>query len=342
MFLALSKRMIFENTLNPTDRCLLDEALDGFVPDRIIDIHGHLHAARYCASEERTGDLQTDKSFADYRRSMDMLLPGRRLEGALLFPFPMRHCDRLGLNAWMFSEIKFQDHPVTKGLALTAPGDSPEVFESWMRNGDCVGLKPYHYYADCADSLQAGIEEFAPEWMWELCHRYEGILMLHLARDGAVSDPGNQEAILRLCAKYPGCKLILPHIARSFNFRTARGLQQLTKIPNLYVDTSSITESEGMRIALDLLGPERVLFGTDYPVSSLRAHCATAGATFHWFYAEEINEPRLTWVGIESLLSLRRACEQVGLQHSDVERIFWGNAENLLRRKSSGSHASSL
>ena len=321
--------MNLETTLNDIDRDLLASAIDGFVPPNVIDIHGHVLNPHFCPAEKLAPYLP-GIDFEAYRVAMEMLFPERTLAGTLFFPFPVHHYDMEGLNGWMFSEIDRRDSPLTRGLALAAPGDGPDAFESWMKDGRCLGLKPYHYYSGRPDTLQAELEEFVPEWMWALCDRHEGILMVHLVKDGAVSDPGNREALLRLCRKYPGCRLMLPHIARAFNFRTARGLKDFVELPNVFVDTSAITEAEGMRIALDLLGPERVLYGSDYPISHLRGHCATAGATFHWFYHAE---PRMTLTGIESLLCLREAAEQLGLKKPDIERIFFGNAHALLTRE---------
>jgi len=322
-----------ERILSPSDHNLLNEAVEGFVPERLFDMHGHLHAVEFCVRDGLPPYLQRNIDLQTYRNAMELLFPGRRLEGALLFPFPIRECERVGLNSWMFSELRSQKSDGFQGLALAAPNDDPKVFERWMHEGTALGLKPYHYYSGVQDTLQAHVETFVVEWMWELCDQYEGILMIHLMRDAGVSDPGNQEALERLCEKYPRCKVILAHIARSFNFRTARGLKKLAKLPNVWVDTSSITEAEGIRIALDLLGPKRVLFGSDYPVSHLRGHCATAGATFHWFYGDEIKDSGVTLVGIDSLLSLRHACEDVGLSRTDVDDIFFGNAKSLLPRK---------
>jgi glutamate-1-semialdehyde 2,1-aminomutase len=261
---------------------------------------------------------------------MEQLLSGRELQGALLFPFPTRDCDRRALNLWMFCETGPRSGDGIRSLAIAGPDDDPSDFARWMEDGHCIGLKPYPHYARCRESFQAGIEEFAPEWMWALCERHSGVLMLHLARDAGVSDSGNRETLLRLSGKYPGCKVVLAHIARSFNYRTARGLRHFERLPNVFVDTSSITEPEGMRMAIEFLGPQRVLFGSDFPVSHLRGHCSTAGVTFHWFYADEIKKPGLTLVGIESLLSLRLACEQTGLGSAEIARIFSGNAKNLL------------
>ena len=39
----------------------------------------------------------------------------------------------------------------------------------------------------------------------------------------------------------------------------------------------------------------------------------------------------MTLVGIESLLSLRRAAEDLSLTAADIQRIFYGNAQTMLR-----------
>ena len=144
------------------------------------------------------------------------------------------------------------------------------------------------------------------------------------------SSPANRDALLRLTAQYPRCRAVLAHIARSFNWRNARGLSALRDRPNVYVDTSAVTEAEGIKIALATLGPKRVLYGTDYPESHLRGRCVTAGKSAQWIYADTMNNPAMTLVGIESLRSLREASEQLGLGAPEVGRIFSGNARELL------------
>jgi len=222
------------------------------------------------------------------------------------------------------------------GLALVAPGDDPALAAAWLESRLCRGLKPYFLYGREGDASQCGVEEYAPAWMWELCDRHDAVLTLHLVKDAAVADPANREALLRLSARYPRCRVVLAHIARSFNWRNARGLAALQDRPNIFVDTSAVTEPEGIKIALATLGPGRVLFGTDYPESHLRGRCVTAGKSAQWIYADAMNNSAMTLVGIESLRSIREASEQLGLGAAEVGRIFWGNARELLGERPVG------
>jgi predicted TIM-barrel fold metal-dependent hydrolase len=126
--------------------------------------------------------------------------------------------------------------------------------------------------------------------------------------------------------------VVLAHVGRSFNHRTVRGLTAFTDRPNIVVDTSAITEPESIKFALGTLGVDRVLYGSDYPISHFRGRCVTAGDSFQWIYADEMNNPRMTLIGIESLLSHRKAAEDLGLRRAEIERIFYGNAWRLLGR----------
>ncbi len=325
--------MKLETELNALDLALRAEAIDGFVPAKVHDIHAHvLEPSGYVPSTLGAHLQGLTISPASYRAAMELILPGRVTE-ALFFPFPSRQHDRLAVNRWMYAEIADQPESFQAGgLAIVAPTDDPRSTEEAMAAGICRGLKPYHFYVGRADTSQVALEEFAPEWMWQQCDRHGAIMMIHLMRDASVSDPVNRDSLLRLSEKYPNCQAVLAHVARSFNHRTVRGLSALAHRPNICVDTSAITESEGMRFALEVLGPGRVLYGSDYPISHLRGRCVTTGNQMLWLYAEENKAPEMTYIGIESLLSLREACRQVGLGQADVRRIFRDNAIALQAR----------
>lgn len=326
--------MKIETELNATDSVLLSEAVDGFVPDEVFDFHAHvMEPSSYAPTT--LGPHLNGRTVAplDYARGMGLILPGGRLREALLFPFPAREHERPAVNRWMFGEIeRLPDSLRAHGLAIVSPHDQPDEIAAAMAAGRCAGLKPYHFYAWPGDTSQVGVEDFAPEWMWRLCHRHGAVLMLHLMRDGAVADPGNAEALVRLSEKYPECQTVLAHVGRSFNHRTSRGLARLKDLPNIWVDMSAVTEPESMRAAIEILGPHRVLYGSDYPISHLRGRCVTVGDQFLWLYAEESKAPKMTLVGIESLRALRTACTEAGLGRADVQGIFRDNGHAVLRR----------
>jgi len=330
--------MDFANELLPIDRELADAKLRDFVPSEVFDIHAHPFnpavlapgALPYLANQSILGSAQHRAALARY-----IFAP--TIHG-LYFGLPHQTADRPACNAWLREDLQTHGTPLSRALLLVSPQDPPDLVASELRSGRFCGLKVYHYYTSRPDTMNAGIAEFAPDWMWELLHETRGILMLHLVRDGAIADPGNQTDLRRFCKAYPNARLILAHIARSFNYRNARsGLHTIADLDNAVVDTSAVCEAEAFEVALRILGPQRVLFGSDFPISEAHGRCVTTANSFLWVYADTAQKDRqtatakdMTLIGIESLLSLREACEDFGASEGDLQDIFRRNALRIL------------
>jgi glutamate-1-semialdehyde 2,1-aminomutase len=322
--------------LTPLDRELVERRINDFVPARIYDIHAHLLTP---AKELPLYLREEYLGWKEYLAAIGSFLPGRNLNG-LFFGFPVRNNDRTAINQWLETQIRAsEEQTLNRGLLLVSPEDDPRQTIHLLAEGSFIGLKPYHCYAPLADTTQARVEDFVPEWMWEACDASQGVLMLHIMKERASADEENLSALRRLCGRYPRARVILAHVGRSFSYRTAReGLPQLCDLENLWVDTSAVTESETFRCALETLGPRRMVFGSDFPISQLRGRCVATGKdSFSWFYAGEPGEPSenggagdMTLIGIESLLCLREAAEDCGLGETEINDIFLHNALRLL------------
>jgi len=323
---------------NASDLALVQRRIEDFLPQRIFDAHVHLFNAEHFVFENLYPMLKPEKflGIEDYRKAAGEWLPNRNVEG-LFFGFPNRGNDRVAVNRWMVEQIQICGGENSRVLALASPKDEPQAVADQIRELGMVGIKPYHVYAHDGDTGPAEIEQFAPEWMWEVCHGMRGVLMLHIVKYRAIADPKNQADIRRLCRKYPNCRLVLAHVARSFNYRHGReGLSSLVDLDNLWVDTSAVAETEAMRRAIEVLGPKRVLFGSDYPITQLRGRCVALGDSFFWIYPTTANLDTTipksggNLIGIESLMCLREACEDAGLNRGDIEDIFHDNALRML------------
>ena len=89
------------------------------------------------------------------------------------------------------------------------------------------------------------------------------------------------------------------------------------------------------RIELRLIGPDRLMYGSDLPVSHARGRSLGAGDAFLWLYEDtpvwgekhlQI-DPVLS--GLEHLRSIKWACWSERLDDNAVEDIFWNNAAEL-------------
>lgn len=329
--------MNYVDQLSPGDRALASKAAD-FIPPEIYDIHVHPYRQRdyapnafgFLAAHEELG-------CAAHTGALRRLLGERKIHG-LYFGLPHATADRPAINDWVATEVRAHGTALSHALMLVSPADNPADVAAALRSGRFSGLKVYYCYSGQPDSMQAEVEDFVPEWMWEILNEVRGVLMLHLVRHRAIADSENQRSLRRLCRAYPQVRLVLAHIARSFAYRHAReGLRAIADLDNAVVDTSAICEAEAFRAALEILGPQRVLWGSDFPVSEQRGRCVTTGDRFFWLHPEfMVPEPRAeaerdsTLVGIESLLSLREACEESGLTAGDLADIFRRNALRTL------------
>jgi glutamate-1-semialdehyde 2,1-aminomutase len=330
--------MKYADSLAQPDRDLVAARLRGFVPSGIYDIHAHLYEpAHFPPGTWKFLAQQAALGVAEHRSALSRYMPAQTIHG-LYFGLPHKTADRPAANSWAATEVASNGTPLSRALMLASPEDDPRQVATELRSGRFCGLKVYHCYAHRPDTMNARVSEFAPDWMWELLHEVRGVLMLHLVRDDAMADPDNQRDLRRLCRAYPNMRLVLAHVARSFNYRNARpGLRAIADLDNAFVDTSAICEGEAFRAAIEMLGPRRILWGSDFPISEARGRCVTTGSTFFWLSPETLDahdQPatpsQMTLIGIESLLALREACEDSGLTRSDLDDIFHRNAIRLL------------
>jgi len=329
--------MKYADLLSPSDQELA-RRLSDFVPDEIYDIHTHpYHPDHFAPGTWKFMDAKGLLSCAEHRTALQRYMPSKTIHG-LYFGMPHKTADRPVINNWVADQVTQQGTSLSRCLMLVSPDDDQAAVAQALRSGLFCGIKVYHCYSGREDTMNAAVEEYAPDWMWEILHEVSGIMLLHIVRDGAMEDATNQQSIRRLCRAYPKARLILAHIGRSFNYRNARnGFHSLVDLDNVVVDTSAICESEAFAAALKFLGPRRVLWGSDFAVSEMRGRCVSTGKSFFWLHPELLRPDHVaptstdfTLVGLESLLCLQEACEDAGLTGGDVDDIFLNNALRTL------------
>lgn len=326
----------------------LSSTLADFLPEKIYDFHLHFYREDHYSRRSWARAFPVEELNQTSWRNSFFQLVGRSDKTLAGLAYGVVGKDSLQdrINPFIQQQTADAQCPWSRCLYLAAPHDNQEKTAHALLSGAFSGLKVYHVYADRPDTFNATIPEYAPEWMWELLNEVRGVMLLHIVRPEAIADQTNQRDIKRLCAKYPRVQLVLAHVARSFSHRHAlRGLPAIADLPNIWVDTSAVCEAQSFLAAFKILGPKRILYGSDYPVSVFRGRCVTMSDTFHWHYsnptqAEE--KQAMTHVGIESLLALREAAEEFGATQDDLKEIFWDNALRCLNIPSQNIEKSPL
>ena len=338
-----------------SDQALADE-LAGKLPGRVFDAHTHVYDARhfdpvpaYFAGGHEVARIP------EWRRALGELVGGaERLAGALVLPFPSTGAPANDINQFAFGAVAnaasadgddAAGAPKLATAVLVDPARPREESEPFMASPSAGGFKVYHLFATgdhrhvpgTTASQQAYLEEFVPEWVWEEADRRGWFIMLHIVRARALADPDNQRYLVDHCRRYPAAKLVLAHAGRSFNaHHTVSGVGALRGLDNVWFDTSAICEPEAFVAILRELGPRRLMYGSDFPITHLRGRVVSAGDGFIWATTDTTDwstggyfgQP--VQVGLESLRALLQACEIEHLDSGDRQDVFCDNAERML------------
>ena len=321
-----------------TDQEIVRQRLAGFIPPDVVDVHAHLYDLRMLEPPNPTTSVAAAPAVGlrVYDESLGRWLNGCAPRQGLFFAFPSKKLDTRAANEFVAYELR--NRPGSLGLLMIRPDDDPDSVATEVTAGGWAGFKVYHLFGNRPDTQDCLIGEFLPDWAWEIADRCGLVIMLHLVRQRSLADPQNQAYIREHCRRYPDARLVLAHAARGFcGPHTAEGIDAIRDLDNVFFDTSAICESLPLEAILRTYGPSRLLFGTDFPVSEFRGKPFTIGNGFCWIYDDSIdwNVWRMgqpTLVGIESVLAVQQACRTLCLTDGDVERIFAGNARQLLAR----------
>jgi uncharacterized protein len=164
---------------------------------------------------------------------------------------------------------------------------------------------------------------------------------LHVPRAGRLADPRNIAEVQEIRRRYPAIILVIAHLGRCYTLAQAQAaLPQLADDAGLYFDSSAVLNRDVYRFALETLGPDRILYGTDNPVFYMRGRrqfteTGYVNRTDYPFFFNQTREPpeiesRYALMMYEDLLAIRWACEQVGLGREEVASIFHDNAQRLM------------
>lgn len=324
-------------SLTQADREFIARDIEPFLPDRIFDAHAHLFChAHFDKLPTAYRDFPARLDLNTYYNTIDWIHPRGRTRGGLFFGLAFTG-DRERNNRFVALEVHQSPREGDFGQMIIAPDMTAGAIYQTVKADGFVGLKPYHTLATgCERTWAAPIEAYLPENHVAVADELGLAITLHLVRDRALADPGNQATIRRYCQRYPDMRLILAHAGRGFNpWHTIEGIESLRGLDNVFFDTSAVTEAGAFKAIIDVMGHRRLLYGSDFPVSHIRGRCVAIGDSFHWIYADEItlaekhSELRPVLVGLESLRALRLACWLMRLSAEQIEDIFYNNANQL-------------
>lgn len=222
----------------------------------IIDCHVHIGTedllARPIPPEKRARPAFRDRM----RNTVENQLARMDENGvarAVVFGFPLEEIDRVRANEYVLQATR--DYP-QRFIPFMLVGDDTEY---WLQRG-AQGFKQQNIL-------------YAPE-RFDLMRAYAVIaeagapMLIHFRAGPGYSVADQAQAILR---RVPDLRLIVAHMGRhtpNTADRVEDALLGLRDEPNVFFETSTVRDPQAIVRAVEIVGPERVIFGSDYPFNS--------------------------------------------------------------------------
>jgi glutamate-1-semialdehyde 2,1-aminomutase len=311
------------------------DALLSRLPDEVIDAHVHTCRKQDVLSvpEPIRRHVMSTFPWFDLEDSaaVDRVLFGGRTVRRLRFPHVFKGVRSAAANEYLQRCAPSIDRLAWFGQADDLPGTSAGLHQSRT-----VALKMYHRAQ--WPPAQTIYETFPPEIL-EAAQEQGLPIVLHLP----TPLPASSSELDRLVADFPRLPIVLAHLGVVEKYTP--GLEdvygRLARYETIWMDTAMITDRRVIEAALSALGPERILFGSDEPLSLIRAYPVVAADgtprlvshfPYHWTDTDEKDRrasqpgraPLLLWLQLEALLDMLP-------DDASVVRVFGANAGELYR-----------
>jgi len=155
----------------------------------------------------------------------------------------------------------------------------------------------------------AGILDFYPTEIFELLNSLKSFAIIHLPENIF----HNSDELIFLAREYDNMAFIIAHMGNNYlyqdDFDTA--MKKIVLAPNIFFDTSMVTDEKVITTAISILGHKRILYGSDAPYSYLRGKF-NYGKDGKILFDPEIYFP---WVDKERYQSYRETTDNFVMVH---------------------------
>ena len=343
--LKKEESVMFGMQATPYDRRVYEEQLADFLPDHLIDVHVHLWTQAMRENYQRSENLVTwpdlvapDCTIEDLLESYRVMFPGKTVRPVLM---TTPTCILEKGNAYALDCARKEGLPV---LYCTRPTTTTEEIRQAFKDGFC-GIKPYlNHAAAYIPANEIRIYDFLTPEQLALMDELHGVVMLHISRPGRLADPVNIAQMMEIDEKYPNAKVIIAHIGRAYTPEAlGNAFDTLRHTKNLSFDFTANTFTPAMTACLEAVGPKRLMFGSDMPITKIRMYRIVENGTYinvvpRGMYGDVSNDihmresddgDHITTFMYEELLAFKRAAETLHLSRADVEDILCKNAARM-------------
>ena len=337
--------------VKPYDRQFYEEKLKDFLPDTFIDCHTHIWIPEHIVQEDTAhrsqnwpGLVASSNSIEDLNETNAELFPDKRVI-SVLYGQTNISIDLEANNEYTAKAAEANGFPA---LYISHPSESCEHIREQFAKHPCFkGLKIYLQFAPAyipADEIR--IYDFISQEQLKLADEMGWVVQIHIPRPKRLADPVNYIQLYEIEEKHPNLQLIIAHLGRAYaNEDVGEGINYLKGLKKCVWDFTANTNADVMAQVLETFGPDRFIYGTDFPIFRMKARRVVENGVYvnevpAGLYGDNTGDPhmrdiaypeaeKITFFIYEEIDSCRRACERLGLGKADVNKIFYANSARI-------------
>jgi uncharacterized protein len=329
--------------------------IEDFIPDKIVDIHTHVYTRELLKKDENSNGrtvswpelVAKENPVEDLFETYHLMFPGKTVI-PFIFTFPLKLKDLNEAND-LIRKCCLTNHAY--GLILTNPEWSSEELERKLLTGNFYGAKVYLNFAPVyIPGKEIRIFDFLPYHQLSVLNKHGKIVILHIPRDERLKDPVNLAQIIEIENRYPDIKLVIAHVGRAYCLEdVGNAFEVLSVTKNVLFDFSANTNQWVFEQLINAVGPKRILFGSDLPITRMRMkricengyyiNIVPKGLYGDVSYDKNMRETgdlesdQLTFFMYEEILAFRLAAIETGLSKNDIKDVFYNNAMQMLKNR---------
>ena len=328
-----------------------ESEIEPVLPPVILDFHTHIWSSdnwreKPCESGAKGGKymvVECEYPSGALLRDGRKCFPGRDYE-AVIFGYPTPAVDWQKDTRYVAEAAKRPGlYPLM--LAGRPLGRAPAEMEVSLREGRFLGYKVFLNWVG-NDYGEITVEDMLGPAEMTLANRLGLVVLLHVPRGGRLADPVVQAGVERLAKEYPHAHIVLAHAGRCYlPTEMKKALGVLKDLSNVYMDTSMVMDPIVLQMAMEGVGSQRLLYGSDFPVAAMKGR--RIRIMDHWVdvvlpgYPESayrVAAPgiRATYMAVEIVIAIRDAAERVGLDDQELAGIFYENGMRILKEVDGG------
>jgi uncharacterized protein len=328
------------------------ETIRDFLPARVIDVHTHVWLERFRGKTNSDparavtwpARVAVDNPMEDLQETYRLMFPGKTVTPVIFGNNLSRADDAEGGNEYI-RECAEKYH--VPSLIFSMPWWSGAELERKVTAGGFLGAKVYLTLSDPKiPEKEIQIYDYLPHSHLEVLDQHGWIVMLHIPRDGRLRDPVNLRQMVEIEKRYPRVKVIIAHVGRAYCPEdVGNAFEILRETENMMFDISANTSGENFATLIRAVGPKRILFGSDLPITRMRMRRVCEHGNYvnlvpKGLYGDvsgdkhmrEVDE-ELTFFMYEEILAVQWAVDQTGLGSGEIEDIFYNNAQRIFEGK---------